>query len=256
MRPRSYKTSGVALRQYPLGEADRIFSILTPDHGKVRVVARSVRRPRGRLRGHLDLTNVVSFSASYGRDLDVVTEAMILDGHEAIRADLSRLSQALYVCELADLFAEERSPSRALYDLVVLTLEALGYSERVWLLVRWFEHRLLEITGFRPELERCVECGDTLEPADHAFAPELGGTLCPACRARSEAARMRISQTAMRVLRHLQRARSPRQVGALELGARLMAEVEGAQARYIRSIVERDIRSADFTRRAANQASG
>ena len=247
-RSRTYTTTGIVLRQYPLGEADRIVVILTPDHGKVRAVAKGVRRPRGKLRGHLDLTNVVDFSASYGRNLDVVTEAMIQDDHPATRADLARLSQAMYVCELADLFTEERSPSRRLYNLATTTLSALDDAPDLWLLIRWFEQRMLDVTGFRPQLELCVECGDELLPADHVLDLGAGGVLCPKCRSLGYGRKVAVSQSAMRVLRHLRRSRDADSIGTPKLPERVRDEVERIQSRYISAIVERDIRSAEFSR--------
>ena len=249
-RSRTYTTTGIVLRQYPLGEADRIVVMLTPDRGKVRAVAKGVRRPKGKLRGHLDLTHVVDFSAAHGRNLDVVTEAMIVDDHPAARSDLARLSQAMYVCELADLFTEEGSPSRRLYDLATATLSALEDAPDLWLLIRWFEQRLLDVTGFRPQLELCVECGDELLPANHVLDLAAGGALCPKCRSLGYGRKVAVSESAMRVLRHLRRARDVASVGTPKLPDRVRDEVERIQSRYIGAIVERDVKSAEFTRRA------
>ena len=219
--------------------------------GKVRAVAKSVRRPQSKLRGHLDLTNIVEFSASYGRNLDIITEAQARDDHPEIRSDLSLLSQAVYVCELADSFAEERSPSRDLYLLATVTLDLLPGSEDVWLVSRWFEARLLDVSGFRPELEACVECGAELEPGDHTLDLAAGGMLCPECRALGVGGKVHISESAMRVLRHIQRSRRFRDVGAPNIGKRVRNEVEGIHTRYIRSILERSLKSEEFVKRVA-----
>lgn len=251
-RSRTYKTSGVVLRQYPLGEADRIVSILTPDLGKVRAVAKGVRRPNGRLRGHLDLTNVVDFAAAYGRNLDVITEAALRNDHPGSREDLTRLSHSIYVCEIADLFSQERSASRALYLLVEETLEALGEVDDPWLVGRWYEQRVLDVTGFRPQLEHCVECDSTLEPGDHVLDLAAGGVLCPKCRGLGVGQKVQVSESAMRVLRYLQRTEKIVNLGKPTLNDGLRNEVERISSRYIRSIVERDIRSAEFARRASS----
>ncbi len=240
----------MVLRQYPLGEADRIVSILTPDLGKVRAVAKGVRRPNGRLRGHLDLTNVIDFAAAFGRNLDVITEAALRDDHPGSREDLTRLSHSIYVCEIADLFSQERSPSRALYSLVEVTLDALSESSDPWLVGRWYEQRVLDVTGFRPQLEYCVECDSTLEPGDHVVDLAAGGVLCPSCRGLGVGQKVQVSESAMRVLRYLQRTESLAGLGLPALNEGLRNEVERISSRYIRSIVERDIRSAEFTRRA------
>lgn len=251
-RSRTYRTSGVVLRQYPLGEADRIVSILTPDLGKVRAVAKGVRRPNGRLRGHLDLTNVIDFAAAYGRNLDVITEAALRDDHPDSRMDLTRLSHSIYVCEIADLFSQERSPSRALFLLVKETLEALGEADDPWLVGRWYEQRVLDVTGFRPQLEHCVECDSTLEPGDHVMDLAAGGVLCPQCRGLGIGQKVQVSESAMRVLRHLQRSENIASLGSPTLNDGLRNEVERISSRYVRSILERDIRSAEFTRRASS----
>ncbi len=250
MRSRTYSSRGVVLRQYPLGEADRILSILTSDRGKVRVVAKGVRRPRGRLRGHLDLTNMIDFVAAFGRNLDIVTEAQVRDGHTAVREDLHRLSLAMYVCELADTFGEEGSPSQGLFSLVELTLDRLGSVSDPWLLTRWFEIRLMDVSGFRPQLERCVECTESLEPGDHLLDLGAGGVLCPSCRSMGVGRKVMVTEAAMRVLRYLQRAGVAEHIRPLSLSAAVKDEVEWTLARYVRSVAERDIRSADFARRA------
>lgn len=242
----------MVLRQYPLGEADRILSILTPDMGKVRAVAKGVRRPLSRLRGHVDLTNLIDFSGAFGRNLDIVTEARARDDHPLVRSDLSRLSQALYICELADSFAQEGGPTRDLFSLLTSVLSALGEFADPWLLTRWYEAALLEVSGFRPELERCVECGQELAPGDHLIDLGAGGALCPTCRNLGVGRKIAVSEAAMRVLRYLQRRRQISQIGTPSLTPSIRQEVEATQARYLRSVLERDIKSAEFTRRASS----
>ena len=253
-RSRTYSTRGVVLRQYQLGEADRILSILTPDRGKVRTVAKGVRRPRSRLRGHLDLTNLIDFVAAFGRNLDVVTEAQVRDDHPLVREDLSRLSLAMYVCELADSFGEEGSPSQGLFSLLELALDQLGRAPDPWLLTRWFELRLMDVSGFRPQLENCVECEESLEPGDHVLDLGAGGVLCPSCRSLGVGGKIKVTQSAMRVLRHLQRTTAIEHLRQLDLSTAVKDEVEGTLARYVRSVAERDIRSADFARQTSRAA--
>ena len=250
MRFRTYTARGVVLRQFNLGEADRILSILTPGHGKVRAIARGVRRPKSKLRGSLDLTNLIDFSAAYGRDLDVVNEAQIRDDHPRVRSELSRLSKAIYTCEIADSFAQERSPGGSQFSLMVDVLEALGDAPDPWPVVRWFETRMLDVSGFKPELESCVECSERTEPGSHLLDIGAGGVLCPRCRSQGMGHKVQVSESAMRVLRHLQRTIKWSDLSPLR-NPQTRSEVEFIQTRYIRSVLERDLRSADFMRLAA-----
>ena len=250
MRFRTYTARGVVLRQFNLGEADRILSILTPGHGKVRAIARGVRRPKSKLRGSLDLTNLIDFSAAYGRDLDVVSEAQLRDDHPRVRSELSRLSKAIYACEVADSFAQEQSPSGAQFNLMVDVLEAIGNAPDPWPVVRWFETRMLDVSGFKPELEMCVECFERVEPGNHLLDLASGGVLCPRCRTKGMGNKTQVSENAMRVLRHLQRTAKWRDLSTLS-NTQLRAEIEFIQTRYIRSVIERDLRSAEFVRLAA-----
>ena len=251
MRFRTYTARGIVLSQFNLGEADRILSILTPGHGKVRAIARGVRRPKSKLRGSLDLTNLIEFSAAYGRDLDVVTEAQIHDDHPLVRSELSRLSKAIYACEIADSFAQEQSPSGGQFNLMVDVLEAIGNAPDPWPVVRWFETRMLDVSGFKPELETCVECFERVEPGNHLLDLGAGGVLCPTCRSNGVGRKIQVSESAMRVLRHLQRTVKWTELAPLQQNTQLRAEIEFIQTRYIRSVIERDLRSAEFVRLVA-----
>ena len=229
-----------------LGEADRILTLYTIDSGKIRAVAKGVRRTKSRLGGHLELLNRVSVSLGRGRDLDVVSEAQALQTYRLLRDDLERLSKAIYLAELVDTFSVERSSGYSVYELLA---EALGHLEETSnpdLLLRHFEVRLLDLSGYRPELHNCVECRAELEPADHAFSCAAGGVRCPRCRGASEDPLILISVNSMKVLRLLQRERQPSRVSGLRVSARVAAETERTLRTYIRYIVERELKSAEF----------
>ena len=116
-RLRVYRTEGVVIRQMPLGEADRILTLCSPDMGKVRAVAKGVRRTRSRLGGHLELLNRASVSVAIGRNLDTISEASAISTFSGIRTDLRRISRAMYVAELVDCFSMEGNGNQAIYHL-------------------------------------------------------------------------------------------------------------------------------------------
>ena len=245
-RLRTYKTEAVVLKQMPLGEAARILTFYTPDMGKLRAVARGVRRPKSRLGGHLELLNRVSVSLAHGRNLDVVTEAQVLQGFRGVRDDLQTLSRALYLAELIDTFSSEQSANRPLYRLLV---DALGWLEKAAQpdqLLRHFEIRLLEHSGYRPELYFCGECKIELEPGGHLFDRSIGSVLCPACRVTSPNAMIPISLNGMKALRFLQNQEQYADATGLNMSADLLAEIERLLGNYVRFLAERELRTAEF----------
>ena len=245
-RFRSYKTEAVVLRQMPLGEADRILTLFTPERGKLRAVAKGIRRPKSRFGGHLELLNRVSVSLAEGRNLDVLTDAQAVQSFRGLRDDLQGLSRAMYVAELVDRFSIERSPSTQVYRLLVEALTRLEQGRQQGLLLRYFEMGLLDRSGYKPELHLCVECRLTLEPADHYFSSAKGGVLCPECRIGSDDVLLPISLNGMKVLRLLQREAGFAGTAGLKLSPRLLAELERLLQSYIRYLVEREIKSAEF----------
>lgn len=244
--PRTYKTEAVVLKQTSLGEADRILTLYTPDVGKVRAVARGVRRPKSKLSGHLELLNQVKVSMSYGRNLDAINEAQSIRSFRGFRDDLERISKAIYMAELVDGFSIENSGNYQLYLLLVDSLGWLERTDNTDLLLRHFELHLLQASGYRPELVNCVECRATLEPGDHLFAGGSGGVLCPECRIGSEEALIPISLNAMKVLRFLQREKSFANVDGFDAPRDLLSALERLNRVYIRYLAERDLKSAEF----------
>ena len=194
-RPRTYKTEGIVLKQMPLGEADRILTLYTTDLGKLRAVARGVRRPKSRLAGHLEPLTRATVSVSEGRSLDHIAEAETLQSYRRLREDLELVSKAMYLADLVDSFTVDRSPSLALFNLLAGSLARLESARSSDTVLRYFEVQLLHTSGFGPELRQCVECRGELEPATHHFCPASGGILCACVRAvRERRARAALSQ--------------------------------------------------------------
>ena len=245
-RYRTYRTEGVVIRQTPLGEADRILTLCSPDMGKVRAVAKGIRRAKSRLGGHLELLNRASVSVAIGRNLDTIGEASAISTFGGIRADLRRVSRAMYVAELVDGFSMEGNGNQALYGLLLGTLAWLERAGNLDLLMRWFEMRLLDCSGYMPELVHCVECRDWLQPDDHLFTCDAGGALCPNCRTASGGALIPLPLGTMKTLRFIQRETQFDKVETLNAPAHVLKDMERLMRTYIRHIAEREVRSAEF----------
>jgi len=245
-RPRVYKTEAIVLRTMDLGEADRVLTVLTPRLGKLRVIAKGVRRPRSRIGGALQPFSDVQLVLAVGRTWDVVTSSSLEDPHLGLRNDLHSTAAAWYVVELADRFSEGAADSHEAFRLLAQALSALDAGGEVAreVVARWFELALLDATGFRPELGRCLECGAAIEPEGNEFSPVGGGVLCPHCRNTALGTRP-VSADALKILRHLQR--SPL-VGVLRLRVTpaLHREVERILHATVSAVIERELRSRAF----------
>jgi DNA repair protein RecO (recombination protein O) len=174
-----FRDAGVVLRTYRLGEADRIIVLFTERHGKVRAVAKGVRKTKSKFGARLEPTSHVALQLYEGRELDIVTQAESIDHFRPIREDLDRLAGASAMLEAVDQLAQEREPNPRLYQMLVGALRSLSAHDPP-LVVPAFFIKVLALEGFRPMVERCVECGAT----DHlvAFDFETGGVLCDSCR--------------------------------------------------------------------------
>ena len=153
-----YRDTAVVLRTYKLGEADRIIVLLTEEHGKVRAVAKGVRKTMSKFGARLEPGSHVRLLLSQGRDLDVVSQADAVETLAPLMADLDHLTNAMAVLEAADQMALEREPNAALYRMVVGALRTVGERSGP-LVVPAFYWKLLAADGLRPELDECVRCG-------------------------------------------------------------------------------------------------
>ena len=250
-RPRVYKTEAIVLRTMDLGEADRVLTVLTPRLGKLRVIAKGVRRPRSRIGGGLQPFSDVQLVLAVGRTFDVVTSSSLEDPHLGLRNDLHSTAAAWYVVELVDRFCEGAADSHEAFRLLAQALSALDAGDAVSreVVARWFELALLDAMGFRPELTRCLDCGAQLEPDGNVYSPVGGGVACPSCAGSSMNARP-LEADALKILRHLQR--SPL-VGVLRLrlAAGLHREVERLLHETVSAVIERELRSRGFLEEVA-----
>jgi DNA repair protein RecO (recombination protein O) len=246
-RGRLYKTEAIVLRSMDLGEADRVLTVLTPRFGKLRVIAKGIRRPRSRLGGGLEPLSDVQLVLAIGRTFDVVTGSTLEDPHLSLRNDLHSTAAAWYVAELTDRFCEERADAHAPFRLLAQALSALdapAESVSREVVARWFELHLLDAAGFRPQLVRCLECGAEIEPDGNQYSPVAGGVTCPSCSHAALAGRA-VSGDALKVLRHLQRSVLT-DVLRLRLPAAVQREAERLLHATISAVLERELRTRDF----------
>jgi DNA repair protein RecO (recombination protein O) len=180
-----FRDRGVVLRTYRLGEADKIVVFLTERHGKVRAVAKGVRRTTSKFGGRLEPLTQVDLLLWQGRsDLDIVNQVEVLNAFRPIREDLERLPRGMALVEVSDQMAQERHPDPRLYSMLVGALAALAdqRSDPV-LLAPSFFLKALVLEGAGPVLDECASCGEPDGAVELvAFDLVAGGTLCRAHR--------------------------------------------------------------------------
>ncbi len=239
LRDRIYRTEGVVIGRFDLGEADRIFTILTPGRGKIRAIAKGVRRPRSRMAPHLEYFAQSALLLAKGRDLDVITSAETVEGHPRLRTDLALLGDASYVAEMLNRLTEDGQELPAAYDLLVRTLTLLEEGIRPFLVLRYFDLALLTLLGYRPQLYRCVHCESELLAEPNALSAQLGGMLCPRCRTTDVTAQV-IGVNGQKVIRMLDREGLASAV-TLRFDDPTRFEIERALSGFIRHLLDRDL---------------
>ena len=175
-----YREQGIVLRTYKLGEADRIVNLLTPVRGKVRAVAKGVRRPGSRFGGRLEPFSHVDVQLYEGRSLDIVTQAELITPFNGVRADFTLSACGSVMAEAADRVAQEDERSNQLFILLLDALRQLAaapaYPASV---LDAYLLRLAGVAGYHPYLDACASCGT---PGRHGvFSIAAGGSLCRDC---------------------------------------------------------------------------
>ncbi len=239
---RNYQTEAIIIKKVKLGEADRILTLYTPGYGKIEAVAKGVRRPKSKMAGHLELLTCSQIRLARGRNLDTIIGSQTIDSFMTLKNDLLLTSSGLYAAELINQFTVEHVSTPALFQLFLEALRQLSKAINPDLTLRYFELHLLELAGYRPQLQECVACHVELKPVLNAFCSSAGGILCPNCKYEHPAS-FPISVDALKVLRLFQRS-TFEVVGRLKVSQELSQELKAALSSYIRHILEREVKSA------------
>lgn len=151
MRPHKYASEGIVLGRKNYGEADRILSLYTKDFGRITLLAKGVRRPKSKKRGHLEIFSLVRFSANTGSGIDLITEAEVKDDYKDIRTNLPRVSLAYYFMEVVGKTTHEQEKNEDLFDLILSSLDTLRTTNKLKEQKQKFILNLLTLLGFWPE---------------------------------------------------------------------------------------------------------
>jgi DNA repair protein RecO (recombination protein O) len=239
-----YRDTGVVLRVHKLGEADRIVTLLTQRHGKVRAVAKGIRRTTSRFGARLEPFAHVDAQFYAGRSLDIVTQVQTLDAFGVgLVDDYARYTAACAVLETADrLAAEEGEPAPRLYLMVAGALRALSGRERdASLVLDAFLLRAMSHAGWAPAITECARCG---APGPHrAFSVPAGGAVCSRCQPPGSSRPAEATLALLDALLHGDWA------DADAAPAQIRSQASGLVAAHLQWHLERELRSLPLVER-------
>ena len=235
------KTKGIIIKRISLGEADRILTILTEDRGKIRVVARGVRKPRAKLGGFLELFRYNEYLLAEGRNMDLVTGAYTIDNLMGIGQSLRSIATAYYIAETVDKLIEETQDVGRSFGIVYQALKAINDGGDLDAIKSWFEVNLLTSLGFRPELDHCVECRSPIDVEAPKgsfqawFSFDLGGLLDEQHHG-SDPGSLAVNADEVMELRSISR----------QLPQRVSAKVAQVGAGFMEQVIDRNLKSKEF----------
>jgi len=240
--PRTYQTEAIVIKKTKLGEADSILTLYTPRLGKIQGFAKSLRKPRSKLAGHLELLTYSLVSFARGKNLDTITGSQTINTFLPLKSDLWLTSCALYATELVNQFTVDHVENYPLFRLLKETMEQLCEAGNNELILRYFELHLLSGVGYQPQLQQCVSCHSPLQPTTNSFCPSAGGMLCPRCSPEQPLS-YPLSVNAQKVLRLLQSSDYDT-ANRLKIDPELSHELEKVMSHYLKYLLERDVKSA------------
>ncbi len=181
-----YRYSGIVLNSREVGEADRVYTILTMEAGKIRVLGKGVRKINAKLAGFLEPLTFAEIFVSRGKGLGQISGSIIENSFPAIRSNWELAKDVFVVFKLADKLIPEQQPDEKVFQLLLSYLETLEKitgekMEKITLLRLGFLFKFTHQLGYGLEVGKCLSCGKTLKAGKNFFSPSRGGFLCANC---------------------------------------------------------------------------
>lgn len=234
------KTLGIILKRKNFGEADRILTVLTERFGKISAIAKGSRKIKARLLGHLEPFMLIHFQLHEGKNFQIVTGAENEKVFENIQNDFKKTTRAFYLAELVDKFlgSDEKNP-----EVFRIFLDALKYlnDNNIDLMLRFFELKIIEESGFKPEIRKCVHCGNDLIEGNNFWDQTEGGIICVDCNKKFHHGK-KISDDVIKLFRIIEQ-KDIKVASSIKLDKNIESEAEEVLDLYIKNILERELKS-------------
>jgi len=246
---RSIRVDAVVLRHSDYGEADRMLTLYTRQLGKARAIAKGARKMASRKAGHIEPFTHVKLQLAKGRgDILIVTQAEAVDAYLPLRDNLILTGHASYMLELLDRFTYvDETENSFIFRLLTESLSRLASNHDPWLVIRYYEIRLLDHLGFRPQLFECVNCGGEIKAEDQFFSFSSGGVICPRC-GRGLPNLQGVSMDTLKYLRHFQRS-SYGDASRARPSSQVQQEAEILMQGYFTYLLERELNTPGFLKK-------
>jgi len=239
----SLKTYGIIIKRSNYSEADRILTILTDRFGKIKAIAKGVRKIKSRMAGSLEPYMLVNLQLHEGKTFYIVTGAEIIEEYKNIHSEIKKTAQAYFVGELVDKFLEEHQRAETIFEISQQILSAIENDEKD-LVISAYQLKIVEAAGFKPELFDCLHCKEKLSAGQNFWDHVEGGVICSSCQQKFNHGN-EISDEAIKVLRFIEQ-NSFKNIAKLKLEQKIENELDKILLEYIKNILERDIKSRKF----------
>ena len=238
------KTQGIVLKYTNLGEADKILTILTRNKGKIKAVAKGCRKPKSSLLASSELFAFSEFVLYKGTSWYHISQAETRETFYNLRNDLLRLSYAVFFVEMADAVSEENLSSERLFLLLAKALFYLAEGEiPLGIINEAYQLKLMDISGYRPSLKRCVHCGKS-ELQEYKFDIEMGGVICGECEKFGKNV-IRINPGTLETIRILLNTEISR-LNTLKIDNTIFNEIDKLVKRFVETHLDKHFKSLDF----------
>jgi len=177
-----YRTKGLIIAKREFREADRFFTFFTKDYGKIEGLAKGERKIKSKLRGGLELFYLSEISFIQGRYWKTLVDASLIENFSEIRENLTKLKAASLVGRQVSTLVKGQEEDKDVWKLLNNTFHRLNDSSRIFLIHQYFFWRFVSHLGYHPQLYKCVNCKQDLDPGKLYFSAEQGGLVCRNCK--------------------------------------------------------------------------
>ncbi len=201
-----YKYTGIILDKRDVGETDRIYSIFTLENGKIRVLAKGVRKANAKLAGFLENFTLAEIFIAKSQGMGKITGSIVVDSFGEIRKNLSILQDAFGAVKIFNKLTKEENKDQIIFELLKSYLETLDSlalqkkEEKTEAVFLGFLFKLFEELGYKMEINDCLKCGSKIKEGNNFFDPKQGGIICEKCSSES-GGKIKVNSNSIKIIR-------------------------------------------------------